>query len=223
MRFDVEPLDAGRPSDELTTYGSFARPLGCRSSRPVHLRRRSRVDLGLGTVSPTVPCADARADPFRKPSRGWIIFPDGREFIKGGAAQSCIDARRVLARIQKRKLGPQLKALIGGGFLQAMIAATSDLAEALGLGKGAAPAVPSATAVADAMEKYTTRLTGYVRSLSADVDDDDEAACKAFLAAVAPIDQYRSGHTTDDSATPAPTPAVPALPANASNGAAPPA
>ena len=80
----------------------------------------------------------------------------------------------------------------------------------------------SATAIVDAMAKFTTKLSGYVRGLAADVDEDDDASCRVFLAAVAPIDQFRSGHTTEDTTTtaPEPTPAVPALPANATNGAA---
>ena len=73
-----------------------------------------------------------------------FIFPDGRVFIRNGAPQACVDARRVLARIEKRKLAPKMKALIGADFLKAMIQSTDNLAEAIGLGKGAAPGDTSA-------------------------------------------------------------------------------
>jgi hypothetical protein len=122
-----------------------------------------------------------------------IVFPAGRAFTNAPAIEATMVARRILARIADKKLAAELKELIGPEHLRTMQAVTDDLAEALGLGDGVRE-THSATAVADAMAKYTTALSAYTRALAAHVDEDDEASCESFLAAVAPIDRFRSTH-----------------------------
>ena len=141
------------------------------------------------------------------------LLPDGRVFTKMTAVQTCMYARRVLARIDQKKLAPEMKDLLGPEYLKAMQSATDNLGEALGLGESD-HAIPSATAIADAMTQYTTALCGYTRALSADVDENDQASCDRFMSAVAPIDEFRSGHTVDttSAASPSETPTTPAAP-----------
>ncbi len=141
------------------------------------------------------------------------LLPDGREFTKQGAIPATLYARRVLARIEKRKLAAELKALIGPEYLKGMQRATDDLAEAVGLGESPRQTA-SANELTDAMAKFTKALQLYTRALAADVDDDDEASRQRFLSAVAPIDEIRVAYSTEDASTEAPSTA-PALPANA--------
>ena len=176
------------------------------------------LDLSLEALSllpPTLTDKSKRAQKARA-----VVFPDGRSFVNASAVEATMYVRRTLARIDQKKLGSELKDLVGPEFLKNVQSACDDLAEALGLGDGVKE-MPSATAISDAMAKYTTALVGYTRALASDLDEDDEASCQRFLAAVAPIDQFRSTHGTD---APAATPETPSAPvetaAPVTNGAA---
>jgi hypothetical protein len=63
------------------------------------------------------------------------------------------------------------------------------------------------------MDTFITALVMYTRQLSADVNEKDEASCKRFFAAVAPIDEFRSTVHTGDAAEPATPAATAATPA----------
>jgi hypothetical protein len=131
-----------------------------------------------------------------------VLLPDGREFTRSAAYEACMYSRRVIARIEQKKLAGEMKDLLGPEFLDAIRSATDDLAEAIGLGDSAHE-IPSSTNVADALARFTTALAGYTRALSADVDENDEASRQRFLRAVAPIDQFRSTHGPENDAAPA--------------------
>lgn len=137
-----------------------------------------------------------------------MIFPDGREFARATTVDACMTGRRVLARIEDRHLTRELSALIGPAPLAAAKTATSDLGEALGLGDKDVERT-SPTVVADALEKFVTRLSAYARALAADVDEDDDASVQRFVDALAPIAQFRvlpreSGAADEEPSAPSP-------------------
>ena len=142
------------------------------------------------------------------------ILPAGREFTKLSALESWTYSHRVLGRIDDAGLAKEINALIGPDYLATVKLVTNNLGEALGVGDGVL-SVPSTTALTDAMTRYVTTLCAYTRALSADVDEEDEASCKRFFDAVAPIDACRSAVAPGAPAPTTPPEAAPQLAQNA--------
>jgi hypothetical protein len=125
------------------------------------------------------------------------LFPVGREFTKLSGLEAWTYAQSIFRQIEEESLEAEITEVIGVRFMNAAKLVTKDLGEALGLGD-TARRIPSATAVSDAMDRFTTALAAYTRSLAADLDETDEASCRRFFEALAPIDVYRTTRTSDE-------------------------
>jgi hypothetical protein len=153
------------------------------------------LDLALESVS-LLP-AGSFDDAERATAMRTRLFPEGREFPKLSSLEAWTRAQSILQLVDEEELEDELTELVGPRFLNAAKLVTNELGEVLGLGETPRK-IPSATAVADAMDEYGTALSAYTRSLAADVDEKDEASCKRFFEAVAPIDLHRSSYASDD-------------------------
>jgi hypothetical protein len=149
------------------------------------------------------------------------LFPEGVTFGSGDAAAVWAHSQRLLGRIEAEGLVASLETLIHPGFLRAVRAAHAELGTATGLSSASA-ASHSTGSLVEARSRFAFAVSRYARALSVDIDDRDHEAAARFVAALAPIDNYRitsdkpedddldaDPTPTDDPAAPAPSPGGP--------------
>lgn len=139
------------------------------------------------------------------------LFPSGREFTKLSAVEAWTHAQSIFRRMEEDDLEGEILDLVGPLQLKSVKLVTNELAEVVGLGD-AVRKIPSATAVADAMDAYKTTLSAYTRSLAADLDERDAESCRRFFEALAPIDLHRSSYESGEDETGEETDVVPVNP-----------
>lgn len=121
------------------------------------------------------------------------IFPDGMMLVTLEADAVWSEADRRLGRIDAEGMRAEIDALIGPEHLIAAREATAALGEALGNGT-TKRVIPSTTALQRALNAFSRAVANYCRTLSANLDDEDEAKIDRFRRAVGPIDDYRAAH-----------------------------
>jgi hypothetical protein len=135
-----------------------------------------------------------------------LIFPAGVAFANADAPTVHGASTRLLARIADEGLQRDVDRIVGPEFLVAIRKATNELGEML-RARGEKKPLPSSTALADALSRFSRAIGAYCRALMAETDEDDEASVARFMSAVAPIDDRRPGaRTTDTTDKPDPTP-----------------
>ena len=119
-------------------------------------------------------------------------FPEGVSFTLLDAYAAWFEAQRRLDRISDENQLQELEQIATAPMVQAIKKGTTELGEAIGVGKTARHEVPSATAVQETMAKFSRAVGAYARLLAAKVDEENPASIERFRRAVAPIDEYRS-------------------------------
>ncbi len=122
------------------------------------------------------------------------VFPDGVAFVQGDAYVGWSEATRRLGFVEERRLSAEIAAVLGGPELLVQLeAATAALGAALGLGDTPRP-ITTPSALRSARQRYSRAVAAYCRVLAATVHEDDPASVARFMAAVAPLDEYRALH-----------------------------
>lgn len=137
-------------------------------------------------ISPEISDHGRRAKVLRA-----TLLPDGISFVQLEAVPAWHEGSRRLDRIREENLTKELEEIVGKPYLEAVKKSTSELAEALGVGREPRNA-PGTRALADALAKFGRSVGGYGRSLAADVDEEDPASVERFLKALQPVVDHRS-------------------------------
>lgn len=148
------------------------------------------------------------------------LFPDGLAFVLTDYETEWNEGEVRLGRIAEEGMERELVEIVGRLYLDHVRSAQTALGDALGVGREARRA-PAPTGLQDSLTALGQRISSYVRMLSAEVDQSDEASVKRFLDAIAPLDAHRAtrGQSGSDAAaepsappSDAPIPPVPADP-----------
>lgn len=154
------------------------------------------------------------------------LFVDGVAFVRLDARAAWSEGRRRLDRIDDEQLGKRLEKAVGKRVMTEMTRTTAALGESIGAG-GTHRETPSKTTLAERVTSFARGVAAYARLMAADVvDEEDAESVGRFLAAMAPLDEYRASRkgTVDESGDEAPVDpslAAPTALTSVTNGAAP--
>jgi hypothetical protein len=142
------------------------------------------------------------------------LFVDGTAFVQLDAESAWAEGNRRLLRIKAEKLDVAIDELIGEDFLKAAEHATAKLASAIGTGRSRA--LPSSTALSEALQRFARAVSAYGRGLAGTVDEDDPKSVERFMKAMAPVEQHRAaqgrGGSNEDDEEPTDTTVVTTTP-----------
>ncbi|MBN8614062.1 MAG: hypothetical protein J0L92_25920 [Deltaproteobacteria bacterium] len=162
--------------------------------------------LTLARVPDSVP---ERADAERLAT---LLLPAGIPFGRDSADVVWSESRRLLKRIEDEGMAASIDSLIHPAFLRAVRRSHDELGVATGLAPGVPlRAQPPRDTLAEAATRFASAVSRYARSLSLEVDEDDEASIHRFVHAMHVIDALRVSSTRrrneeDRDAGPAPRP-----------------
>jgi hypothetical protein len=153
------------------------------------------------------------------------LFPFGVGFTQLDSEGCWSESERHIDRIDAEGFAATIDGLLGPEFLVAVRARHADLGDAIGVGT-TPRATPSSTALVVALGKFGRAVGRYARLMMAAVDEGDEASCRRFLRAMAPIDVHRANaRSANGGGEPEPSepvePAAPAAPETPSTPGAP--
>jgi hypothetical protein len=147
-----------------------------------------------------------------------LLFTAGMEFLKAEYAEQSTRMSAILAQIDTDKLAPDLDAIAGVEFLQAVrdvqpryeVMVRERLRRDKAMGQN----------LLDIVRGLQAAIVNYAAKIIATIEDDDPATVEAARVALVPIANHRAAAKARAAAdAPAATPAAPATPAGPTTGA----
>lgn len=174
--------DRVSPSRTRARLGSFANAW---SAIHEQLTAKGRLPEELGDIGPRALALNA------------AYFAEGVGFVKHDAYAAWFEGHRRIERLEGEGTMGELEALVGPEAIAYARKATDELGDAFGAGSTAID-VPSSTALADVLNKFSRAVGAYARLLMARVDEDDPASIERFRRAMQPIDDFRAMRDAKD-------------------------
>ena len=120
------------------------------------------------------------------------LFPRGTGFVKGSHAGEWTIGEGVLKLVAKKKLEPEILALVGDHYLPFIREAHSAFGEGLGVGAGESiEEALESNALSTALTAFVKALAEYGRVMAGWVDLNDPKKIAVFKKAMAPLDAHR--------------------------------